>query len=216
MLRAADQVVFISETTAAHFGGLRYRRPPLTLFNGVDTDLFRPAAPRRERARRGRRWICGKSGRSLCSLGGSSRRRASRCCRRWPRLRPEVDFVLAGAGPIDPRRWGLANVRVIAGLSGERLAGLYRAADLLLLPSVGEGYPLVIQEALASGLPVLCGAESAAADPAAAPFLDGVAVDLSRPEATASAFARRWTRCWPRPLIQARQHLRETVIPGRG
>ena len=42
MLAAADQVVFISNVTAKAFADVAYRRPPRTIFNGVDTELFRP------------------------------------------------------------------------------------------------------------------------------------------------------------------------------
>jgi glycosyltransferase involved in cell wall biosynthesis len=52
--------------------------------------------------------------------------------------------------------------------SAGELARLYQAADLLVLPSVGEGFPLVIQEAMACGTPALVGDEAAAACPQAA------------------------------------------------
>jgi hypothetical protein len=42
---------------------------------------------------------------------------------------------------------------------------------------------------MACGLPVVCGAESAAADPAASRWLRGVAVDLARPAHTATQIA---------------------------
>ena len=40
MLARADQVVFISRTTAAHFAGVKFRRPPQFIFNGVDHATF--------------------------------------------------------------------------------------------------------------------------------------------------------------------------------
>ena len=38
----ADQVVFISEFVRDYFGGRRFRAPPQLIFNGVDTEVFRP------------------------------------------------------------------------------------------------------------------------------------------------------------------------------
>ena len=52
-------------------------------------------------------------------------------------------------------------------LSQAELPPLYQAADLLVLPSVGEGFPLVVQEAMACGTPALVGDETAAGCPEA-------------------------------------------------
>lgn len=188
MLGAADQVVFISETTAGQFAKVRARRSPLILFNGVDTGIFRPAFPGERDAARATLGL--PTDRPLALfVGRFVEKKGLEVVRALAARRPGVRFVFAGSGPIDPGSWGLANVDVRQGLSGEALAALYRACDLFVLPSVGEGYPLVIQEALATGLPVLCGAESAAADTAATHLLHGLAVDLADPGATADAFA---------------------------
>ena len=187
MLKAADQVVYISETTAAHFAGLQLRRPALTIFNGVDTETFHPATGGLAEA--GRALGLDGVGRLVLFVGRFVEKKGLAVIREIAAARPAIRFALAGGGPIDPASWGLGNVQVLTGFSGDRLADLYRAADAFLLPSVGEGYPLVVQEALASGLPVLCGEESAAADPAATLWLHGLPVDLSRPRETGAAFA---------------------------
>jgi len=97
-------------------------------------------------------------------------------------------WAFAGWGHLNPRDWGLPNVIVFSNLSGPSLADLYRASDLLVLPSKGEGFPLVIQEALACGLPVVCSAETTGADTAISEFLCGVPLDERHPENTAAAF----------------------------
>ncbi len=91
---------------------------------------------------------------------------------------PKIQFALVGKGPIRPQEWELPNIIVLDQQPQSSVADLYRAGDVLLLPSVGEGYPLVIQEAMACGLPVICGEHSAQADPAASQWLTGVDIQL--------------------------------------
>jgi glycosyltransferase involved in cell wall biosynthesis len=50
---------------------------------------------------------------------------------------------------------GEAGTRLVPFMSGERLRDLMHAADAFVLPSVGEGLPVVLVEALHAGLPVI-------------------------------------------------------------
>jgi glycosyltransferase involved in cell wall biosynthesis len=183
MLRAANQVVFISASVRDRFTGLRFRRLPLLLFNGVDTALFRPAAPGERDALRAAHGF--GSTRTLLFVGRFVAKKGLAVIEALALAHPDWRFVLVGRGPIDPARWRLANVQVAGQQSPAVLAELYRAADLLLLPSVGEGFPLVVQEAMASGLRIVCGADTAIADPEAERWLTGVAIDIADPGSTA-------------------------------
>ena len=173
MLRAASHVVFISATVREELLGFAAWRDSTLAFNGVDTALFHPG-PAPAKPRRTVLFV----GRFVAKKGLAVLRVLAAQC-------PETEFLLAGTGPIGPADWGLANVRDLGPQTSAQLAELYRAADVLLLPSVGEGFPLVIQEAMACGLPVICGAPADRADPQANRWLRGVAIDLADPQATA-------------------------------
>jgi glycosyltransferase involved in cell wall biosynthesis len=187
-LATADQVVFISELTRKHFSDTAFRRAPLLLFNGVDSAVFAPAPPGTDRGKLRRSLGLDPDRPVLLFVGRFVEKKGLQHLNRMARRRPDWTWLLAGWGPIDPLRWRLENVRVFSDRSGPTLAPLYHAADALVLPSVGEGFPLVIQEALACGLPVVCGDETATADPAAQRFLTGVPVRMADPDATAAAF----------------------------
>lgn len=175
MLRAADVRVFISDSVRQELigGG---SQPSELMFNGVDGAIFHPV----DRAIR-----AASTGRILF-VGRYVEKKGLAVLRALAALRPDLTFLLAGSGPVHPAEWGLANVQDLGPQTPEALADLYRSADLLLLPSVGEGFPLVIQEAMACGLPVICGAPSNRADPDAGQWLHGVAIDLGQPEASAT------------------------------
>jgi glycosyltransferase involved in cell wall biosynthesis len=189
MLSRADKTIFISETTARYFAGLAFRQQPELIFNGVDTEVFSPLRGADEIAGARRDLGLPLEQKIALFVGRFVEKKGLPVLDRLARARPDILFAFAGWGPLDPRAWKLANVRVFDQLSGASLAMLYRASDVLVLPSTGEGYPLVVQEALACGLPVVCGAETTAADPGAASMMTGVPIDMADVERTARLYA---------------------------
>ena len=167
VLGGADQVVFESETVRAYFAErVRFRSPPLLIENGVDTGTFRPCSAAERRERRAQLGVPpGKP--LLLFLGRFVEKKGLGVLRELTGQIPHAHWLFAGWGPIDPAAWGRANVSVRLRPGHEDLTALYQAADLLVLPSVGEGFPLSVQEAMACGTPALIGAETAAGCPAA-------------------------------------------------
>jgi len=208
MLRRAEQVVFISQTTLRQFAGIRLRAPAELVFNAVDTDTF--SLPPSEESVAADRTALGlpAGGPVVLFVGRFVEKKGLAILERLARSLSTITFAFAGRGKLDPERWQLPNVMCYRTLSGASLAPLYRASDVLVLPSVGEGFPLVVQEALASGLAVICGEETVAADDRARALLTGIAVDLSAPEASARRFAEAITRELARPGDPSHRHAR--------
>lgn len=187
MLRAATRAVFISAAVRDRFTAICWQRSPLLLFNGLEAGRFGLPHPDRRNTVRAELRI--EEGRPLIFfVGRFVEKKGLAVLRRIAMAMPEHRFLLAGSGPVDPNRWRLPNVECAGSVDRNRLADLYGAADALVLPSHGEGYPLVVQEALACGLPVFAGIDSAQADPEAARFITGIEVSPDAPEATAARF----------------------------
>ena len=68
---------------------------------------------------------------------------------------PRYDVVIVGNGELDARWHEEPGVHVLGPRSQEELVELYRAGDVFVLPAVGEMFTLVMQEAMATGLPVV-------------------------------------------------------------
>lgn len=202
MMAAVDRLAFISATVRADLLGSHPKRESLLVFNGTDRSIFhdRPSAPRGEARAR---WALPGDAKLAVFVGRFVEKKGLRVLRLVAEQRPEVQFALVGQGPIDPRAWGLPNVHVLGQQPQQSIADLYRAADMLLLPSVGEGYPLVIQEAMACGLPVICGMQSAHADPEARRWLVGIDIDLDDTVRSAGACAAALDGPVPAPADRA-------------
>jgi glycosyltransferase involved in cell wall biosynthesis len=193
MLARADRVAFFSEITARYFSGVSFRQTPRLMFTGVDTETFFPIRPVQKLALRARLGLTPNRPVALF-VGRFVEKKGLHILSRMARLRPNLAWAFAGWGHLNPREWDLPNVIVFSDLDGRSIAPLYQASDLFVLPSKGEGFPLVIQEALACGLPVVCSAETVGADAAASAFLSPVPFDEQNPDGTALAFCEEIDR----------------------
>jgi glycosyltransferase involved in cell wall biosynthesis len=188
MLASAQQVIFISQNTARYFASLPFRKPPALVFNGVDAKVFCPLRDGEDKEAIREHLGLPREGIVALFVGRFVEKKGVSVMKRLVDMRPDWIWAFAGWGHLDPSSWNAANVRVFSNLRGASMAALYRACDLLVLPSTGEGFPLVVQEALASGLPVVCGAETLGADEAMRAFVQGAPVYAGDDDRTAREF----------------------------
>jgi len=167
VLSSVEQVAFESEEVRRWFEPrVRFRRAPVLIESGVDTDLFKPASEAERLAYRERLGVKGEQP-LLVFVGRFVEKKGIKLIRPVIEAHPGWSWLFIGrSGDVDPQSWNLPNLRVIEALSHPELRNHYVAADLLVLPSLGEGFPVVAQEAMSCGLPVILSAQTARGLPA--------------------------------------------------
>ena len=226
-LRAAAKVIALSADQAA-FIERTYRVDPgaiAVLPNGVGPE-FTPA-PASGDGDGGMRPL------RVLYVGRLSQQKAlPRLVQALAAMRQPAAAVLVGEGEARPaieellREYSLTNVQLAGARHGTDLVESYRWADVLVLPSDKEGMPLVVLEAMASGLPVvatdvvgtreLLGDAGVLVPPdpdAIAQALDRVAVDAPlRAELSARGLAAARHYSWER-LAHCLESLYEDAVP---
>jgi glycosyltransferase involved in cell wall biosynthesis len=125
-------------------------------YNGVDTKHFCPGDPESVRVTREKYGLSAEApvilfvGRMVPKKGFQKLLEARG---------PEYEMVLVGPGRIPGHI--PAGVRFLGPVDRKELRDLYQASDIFAFPAVGEMLTLVMQEAMACGLPVVTTAEEA-------------------------------------------------------
>ncbi len=158
MLTRADAVVFISDAVRRAFAPLLPLQILKFVPNGVETAIFcAPDALTRQKIRiELERQLGFDPARPLILfVGRFVEMKGVLIAAQLSRRMPDCNWIFAGHGPLDVAAMLIQNGRVVQNRRGATLAELYQAADLLILPSYSEGFPLVVQEAIACGAPAL-------------------------------------------------------------
>ncbi len=147
---------FVSNTLGIAEGSVRIIR------NGIDVDVFKRDESARARVRAE---LSLKDSQPLVLACGEltevkGHEWLVRAARLMAQVRPDVLVAIAGDGPLHGHLQSLAislgitsNVRFLG--FRRDIPGLLSAADIFVMPSLSEGLPLAILEAMAAGVPVV-------------------------------------------------------------
>lgn len=184
ILENANQVVFVSRRVQEWFESrMHLRQAGLLIPNGVENTIFYPADEEERHLFRAQLGL-GEGQITVLFVGRFTEKKGLHLVRKLCQVYHHILWVMIGEGEINPRDWNLPNVWVFPPQPQSSLRRFYITADLLLLPSQGEGFPLTAQEAMACGLPVAVSHETAANLPEA-PL---IALDVSSPESLLCSF----------------------------
>ncbi len=158
-LRRFSRVVAVSATVAESLRSAGVAPERITAIdNGVDLERFAGASEDFARGiEKNSRLVAGMVGRLVPEKGPEYFLRAAA---QLTASFPEALFVLVGEGPARPRLEQLARELKIERqviFTGQRddLPSVYAAMDVFVLPSLNEGMPMTILEAMAAGKPVV-------------------------------------------------------------
>jgi len=163
--RGASRVIAVSESVRRYLldrEGLDDEGVAM-IPNGVDATTFHPPGDEERRAARLKmglpegNFVIGGVGRLVAQKNFSLFLEVAATV---IKSHPEVNFLIAGSGPLEGelhrqvQALGLTGKVFFSGHVTDRLA-LFHALDALLMPSIFEGTPMTLLEAMASGLPVV-------------------------------------------------------------
>jgi glycosyltransferase involved in cell wall biosynthesis len=154
----ADAVICASSFTQHSLAAAGSRAPAHVVGYGVDLDLFsaRASVPSAKQL-------------TVGFVGALSQRKGARYLLGAMAALPKgaAKLILYTRAKVDRdliRGFESVDVEVRGGLSDAELAADLKQCDLVALPSIAEGFGLVILEAMACGVPVLCTTSTGGAD----------------------------------------------------
>lgn len=164
MARRAQQagaaITFVGEAVREWFVREAQLNPARVFMTpaGIDQETYREVSSA-ERASFRAKWHLSDARLNVLFVGRFVDKKGLPLIRELALACPDIRFTLVGGGPIHPSQWNAPNVHCMANVSDTELRELYGAHDLFLMPSFGEGWPAVVPQAMACGLPALISPE---------------------------------------------------------
>lgn len=152
LVSLADAFTAVSEHTA-QTARQTFDIDPFVVYNGVDTTLFRPDYDQPDMlTRMGDKPV-------FLFVGSLIERKRPKDVAEVARQVPDAEFLMIGGGELfeslRAQAKHLENLRIFGRLDKLRLPAIYANSTGLLFPSIREGCPNVVLEAMAAGIPVI-------------------------------------------------------------
>ena len=162
-----DRIVAVSQELGSRLQRGRFGGRVATVQNGFDFELFRELAPEEPEVRRRLAAMKSPGGFLFAVVGRLFPDKGHvyflEAFQRLKPLFPRIKAVFVGEGPYRSRleEWirsqGLGEDVTFCGFVGD-MPAIYSAIDCLVMPSLTEGLPYTLLEAMASGVPVVASA----------------------------------------------------------
>jgi glycosyltransferase involved in cell wall biosynthesis len=185
VLRGADKVVCLTRSDAAEIQSYGCPSEKIRLVpSAVDSKLFKPSKEREDNLVV---WV----GRFVPEKGVEYLIKAAKIILKKSSA---FRFLFIGYGPLKPKITEMANddgllerfVTIMGPMSREKIAAILGKATVFAFPSLREGLPVSVLEAMASGVPVV-GSDIAGVNEIILDRQNGVLVPPKKPEALAQA-----------------------------
>ncbi|HEV2339196.1 MAG TPA: glycosyltransferase family 4 protein [Patescibacteria group bacterium] len=144
--------IFVLNVKTKNFLSRLTQKNIAIISNGVDTDIFQPVTKTDKYELRKRNYLpVGKNlvlfvGRSVEKKGLLALIKAKTSL---------FDIILVTWGSVPEKIKKIPGIFIFPPMQQKNLAQLYQLCDIFVLPSKGEGFPLSVQEAMASKIPVI-------------------------------------------------------------
>ncbi|OGM23017.1 hypothetical protein A2961_01315 [Candidatus Woesebacteria bacterium RIFCSPLOWO2_01_FULL_39_21] len=151
VLKLSDQIIVVNEDVKNWLG--KDGTSAVTLMNGVNTSLFHPVTQKTKMEIR-KKYGFPLNKKIVLYVGRLVKKKGFQ--RLFEVKSSDYLIIIVGLGEVPEYMTNEKDkVLFLGAISQKKLSEIYQASDVFVLPSDCEGFPLSIQEAMASGLPII-------------------------------------------------------------